>query len=387
MNTTGTSSVFVGYQSGRSNTTAGNNTFVGYQAGYGNTSGTANVFIGSQAGFTNTTGTGNMFLGQQAGYNSTASYNLFVGNASGSTTTTGLGNTAIGDGSLLRNSVGTHNVAIGRFAGVESRNDENTFVGFAADVTPDTPNLTNATAIGARARVSQSNSIVLGANANVGIGTGAPQAKLHITTGVSGTSGLRLQNLTSNNTASVTNQTKFLTVDGNGTVILGSLNGSAREGVADAYWQRKGSFLQSINGESIIIGQGVDKTPADYNLFVSKGILTEKVKVAVKNTNEWSDYVFKPGYALQPLAQVEQYIQKHEHLPGVPSAREMVERGNDLHKTDAKLLEKIEELTLYSIQLEKQLAKEKQEQKAVNQKQEAKIDQLERLVNQLLEKK
>ncbi|GAB3894695.1 TMF family protein [Spirosoma agri] len=367
---------FLGYQSGYNNTTAGANTFLGYQSGFTTTTGQANVFIGSAAGYTNSTGTGNLFLGQQAGYNTTSSYNLFMGNASGSTTTTGLGNTAIGDGSLLRNSTGTHNVAIGRFAGVESRNDENVFIGFAADVTPNTPNLTNATAIGARARVSQSNSIVLGANANVGIGTGAPSAKLHITTGVSGTSGLRLENLTSNNTAIVAGLTKFLTVDGAGNVILGTLSGSTREGVNDALWQRKGSFLQSTQGESIVIGQGVDKTPTGYSLFVGQGLLAEKVKVAVKNTSDWSDYVFKPGYALQPLAEVEQYIQEHEHLPGVASAKEMVEQGNDLHKTDAKLLAKIEELTLYSIQLEK-----------AAKQQQAQIDELKQLVKQLADKK
>ncbi|WP_246202353.1 autotransporter outer membrane beta-barrel domain-containing protein [Spirosoma agri] len=370
---------FVGASTGLNNNGDGN-TFIGNQAGQNNQSGGYNVFLGSQAGLANTTGQGNLFLGQQAGgQNTTASYNLFMGNSSGSNTTTGLGNTAIGDGSLLRNNTGIHNVAIGRFAGVESRNDENVFIGFAADVTPNTPNLTNATAIGARARVSQSNSIVLGANANVGIGNGAPTAKLHITTGTANTSGLRLENLPISSTATG-GQTKFLTVDGAGNVILGSLSGSAREGAVEALWQRKGSFLQSQNGESIVIGSKVDKTPTGYSLFVGQGLLAEKVKVAVKNTSDWSDYVFKPGYALQPLAEVEQYIQEHEHLPGIPSAKEMVEQGNDLHKTDAKLLEKIEELTLYSIQLEKQL-------QANDKKHQAEIDELKQLVKQLVGKK
>jgi len=384
--TQGTQNTFIGYQSGYSNN-AGANTFFGFQSGRTNTSGTANVFIGSQAGYSNATGTGNMFLGQQAGYNSTASYNLFIGNSSGSTNTTGLGNTAIGDGSLLRNSVGTHNVAIGRFAGVESRNDENTFIGFAADVTPETPNLTNATAIGARARVSQSNSIVLGANANVGIGNGAPSAKLHITTGVSGTSGLRLQNLTNANTASVTNQTKFLTVDGLGNVILGSLNNSAREGATDVFWQRKGAFLESAKGEAVIIGQGVSKMPSDYNLFVSKGILTEKVKVAVNNTNEWSDKVFEKSYHLKSLNEVEQHIKQNGHLPGIPSAVEMVKQGNDLNKTDAKLLEKIEELTLYTIQLEKDNQKYSRELQTLKRQYQVEIEEIKQLMKQLLNKR
>jgi hypothetical protein len=58
---------------------------------------------------------------------------------------------------------------------------------------------------------------------------------------------------------------------------------------------------------------------------------------------------------LQPLPQVEEYIRTHKHLPGMPSANEVVEHGVDLATMDAKLLEKIEELTLHLIRLEKEL--------------------------------
>ncbi len=57
-------------------------------------------------------------------------------------------------------------------------------------------------------------------------------------------------------------------------------------------WQTQGNYLQNTSQEGVIIGSGVTKTPSDYNLFVSKGILTERVKVAIKNTSEWADYVF-----------------------------------------------------------------------------------------------
>ncbi len=124
----------------------------------------------------------------------------------------------------------------------------------------------------------------------------------------------------------------------------------------------------------MIIGSGVTRTPADYNLFVSKGILTEKVKVAVKNTDEWSDKVFDSAYSLRPLAEVETYIKANRHLPGIPSAKEMVERGNDLHQTDAKLLEKVEELTLYTIQLEK----DNQHQQVTIQRQSQQLEALQR---------
>ena len=71
-------------------------------------------------------------------------------------------------------------------------------------------------------------------------------------------------------------------------------------------------------------------------------------------TSQWADYVFADDYKLQPLCYVEQYIKTHKHLPNVPSAEEMVEEGNDLGKTTAKLLEKIEELTLYLIEMKKE---------------------------------
>jgi hypothetical protein len=106
---------------------------------------------------------------------------------------------------------------------------------------------------------------------------------------------------------------------------------------------------------------GSVNTPAGYRLFVEQGILTEKVKVAVKTSADWADYVFDKNYKLIPLAQLEQFIQTKQHLPGMLSADEMVKEGNDLGKTDVQLLSKIEELTLYIIHLnKKQEAQEKE---------------------------
>lgn len=94
----------------------------------------------------------------------------------------------------------------------------------------------------------------------------------------------------------------------------------------------------------------------DYRLIVQTGILTEQVKVALKGTNDWSDFVFEPSYKLMPLNKVEKYIAENKHLPDVPSAQEVVSGGLNLGKMDATLLQKIEELTLYTIELNKQVA-------------------------------
>ena len=96
------------------------------------------------------------------------------------------------------------------------------------------------------------------------------------------------------------------------------------------------------------------KTPAGYRLYVADGVLTEKVKVAVKSTADWSDRVFEKGYQLRSLLAVEAFVGREKHLPGIPSAKEVVEEGVDVGQMQAKLLEKVDELTLYVIELKKQ---------------------------------
>ncbi len=95
-------------------------------------------------------------------------------------------------------------------------------------------------------------------------------------------------------------------------------------------------------------------TPGGYKLFVEQGILTEKVKVAIKTSANWADHVFAPDYKLQPLSEVEAFVKANKHLPGIPSAGKMVKEGLDVASMDAKLLEKIEELTLHMIEIKKE---------------------------------
>jgi len=92
----------------------------------------------------------------------------------------------------------------------------------------------------------------------------------------------------------------------------------------------------------------------DYSLYVGTGIMTEKIKVAIHSSDDWADYVFNDDYQLMPLEEVELFVEENNHLPGVPSAQEVAEEGIDVAEMDAKLLEKIEELTLYMIELKKQ---------------------------------
>ncbi len=112
------------------------------------------------------------------------------------------------------------------------------------------------------------------------------------------------------------------------------------------------------NGKTLIGNPALTSfagTPDGYLLFVQTGILTEKVKVAVCTTSNWSDYVFDKKYKLKSIEELESFVNINKHLPNVPSAEEVVKDGIDMATMDAKLLEKIEELSLYIIQQNKRI--------------------------------
>jgi hypothetical protein len=101
------------------------------------------------------------------------------------------------------------------------------------------------------------------------------------------------------------------------------------------------------------IGIGTTNTAdANYKLFVETGIRTRKVKV---DQSTWPDYVFASTYKLPSLKEVEAFIKQNQHLPDVPSAKEVKEEGLDLGENQSVLLKKIEELTLYAIEQNKKL--------------------------------
>jgi hypothetical protein len=109
----------------------------------------------------------------------------------------------------------------------------------------------------------------------------------------------------------------------------------------------------SISG-SMTIGT-VSSAPSGYHLYVQDGILTEKVKVAVSGSSDWSDYIFDKDYKLQTLSEIAKYTKSNKHLPSVPSVEDVMKNGIDLGKMDAILLGKIEELYLYVIDQQKQI--------------------------------
>ena len=107
----------------------------------------------------------------------------------------------------------------------------------------------------------------------------------------------------------------------------------------------------SIHPVTQNVGIGTTDTKG-YKLAVNgSAVFTQAV---VKNYNNWPDYVFDSTYSLQPLDKVENYIKANKHLPNIPSASEIKSKGLDLGDISTRQQAKIEELTLYLIELKKQ---------------------------------
>jgi hypothetical protein len=140
----------------------------------------------------------------------------------------------------------------------------------------------------------------------------------------------------------------------------------------------------STSNGNIYIGSSTSypNTTGSYKLFVEGGILTEKVKVALRSTANWADYVFEKDYKLMPLNEVEKYISTNQHLPGVDSASDLSKKGLDLAEMQAKHMEKIEELTLYAIEQNKKIEKQDLEIKKTNKE----VEELKAQVKALIEK-
>ncbi|WP_420385502.1 hypothetical protein [Roseivirga sp.] len=99
---------------------------------------------------------------------------------------------------------------------------------------------------------------------------------------------------------------------------------------------------------------GVGTNSPQEKLSVDGTVLAKKVRVSIAGT-DWPDYVFSPNFELRTLEEVESFIEKNQHLPEVPSAKEIETNGLDLGSMDATLLKKVEELTLYMIEQNKRL--------------------------------
>ena len=114
----------------------------------------------------------------------------------------------------------------------------------------------------------------------------------------------------------------------------------------------------TLNGH-VGINTTNDLTNYQYALTVDGGILTDRV--LIKSVDEWYDAVFTDNYRLMPLNELKDFVATHHHLPEVPAENEVMEEGYDMGEMQGLLLKKIEELTLYTIQLQEQIERQQKE--------------------------
>lgn len=149
---------------------------------------------------------------------------------------------------------------------------------------------------------------------------------------------------------------------------IGVGNSGAAFGLSNKFfiWDQDAAQPRFVINTAGSVGIGTtDITDANYKLFVEGAIRTRKVKL---DADTWPDYVFEPEYKLLSLHEVEQYINSHKHLPEIPSAEEISKNGLDVGDTQALLLKKIEELTLYLIEQNKRLDDQEKELRSLRMK-------------------
>ena len=176
------------------------------------------------------------------------------------------------------------------------------------------------------------NKLVIAPNGNIGIDGFNPLSKLHIQNGadvsISSNGYLMMGDPTSTNLILDNNEIGFRN---NGT------------------W---GELVIQNDGGSVRIGNS--SVPAGYKFAVNGKVICEELKIKLASSG-WPDYVFSNDYKLMPLKELSAYIQSNKHLPNIPSAGEIEKNGIEVGDMQKRMMEKVEELTLYILQLKKEL--------------------------------
>ena len=151
-----------------------------------------------------------------------------------------------------------------------------------------------------------------------------------------------------------------------GNTLIGNDN-SGRTGIGTSNPTERLDVAGNIytNGK-ILINQANTAAVTPYSLAVNGSAIF--TKAVVKLNGNWPDYVFSKNYELPTLANVEKYISENNHLPGIISAQEAEKTGINLGDNQTALLKKVEELTLYLIELDKKVAALTKENEAIKAK-------------------
>lgn len=193
--------------------------------------------------------------------------------------------------------------------------------------------------------ISKDAKMTISLNGNIGIGTTTPSNLLHVITSTVA-AGVRAES--SSTFGSI--QLKATGGAVQDWMIGADLVGVTGGGLA-FYNNATGNYRMVLTGNGNL---GIGTASPSEKLAVNGNI---KARQIIVTQNNWSDYVFEPNYKLQPLSVVEKYIIKYKHLPEVPSANEIQAGGLNIGDAQALLLKKLEELTLYVIEQQREINK------------------------------
>ncbi len=210
-------------------------------------------------------------------------------------------------------------------------------------------------------------------NGSVGVGTINPSGKLEV-----------LKNADLSNAITLPNSGLVIRADNDGSdasLRFGVDNTNLKAVIQTQQTTTASKFDLLINPFGGNVGIGT-KNSGSWKLAVNGKIRAKEIKVETG----WSDFVFYDDYKLPTLMEVENHIKENGHLKDIPSEKDVKENGIFLGEMDAKLLQKIEELTLYTIQQQKEIQELKKHNSRIKQ-QEKEITKLKSLVESLLESK
>jgi hypothetical protein len=221
------------------------------------------------------------------------------------------------------------------------------------------------------------------ATGNVGIGTTSPQASLDVKGNIQLSSALLpmgvMTELPGTGTPLVNLSLNFRETNKNINYVGGAMRIDSRSDSPLFQWLARPAGSGTENTVMAILTNGYvgigTNTPREA-LSVNGNIRSKSIKVELAN---WPDYVFKKDYPLPSLADVKAYIDENQHLPDMPSEAEIAKDGLNLGEMNKLLLKKVEELTLYLIEKDKEVKAQSQNNYTLETKLKIQQEQIDRL--------
>ncbi|MBW0177578.1 hypothetical protein [Sediminibacterium sp.] len=218
--------------------------------------------------------------------------------------------------------------------------------------------------------------LTINSNGNIGIGVVNPVEKL-VVDGAGIFSGNIVAHATGSRPISLTNLGSIISQGDNGGWAFGyHARGSAGTDRGGFGFYGSGNGLDYYYVGDSYANPTITTYPDNGNVGIGTRFPSDKLSVngnirakkLIVSQTGWPDYVFDPAYKLKPLSELSAFIQKHQHLPDMPSAKEVEEKGISVGDNQALLLKKIEELTLYLIEMKKEITELKSNTKSKKKK-------------------